>query len=100
LHLDKSRAASLSPGGIVKIDLPQPGPPFPNMQVCKETQLPKLNQDSTEHFQQCYYASELSAEDLDKIQNELGMAGQIAARKSLHKQDNMPHNDSPPQSET
>jgi hypothetical protein len=99
LHLDNSSAASTSPGDIVKIDLPKPGPPFPNMQVCKDTQLPKLNRDSTEHYQQCYYANELPVEDLDKIQKELGMAGQIAARQGLRRQDNIPHNDSPPQSE-
>ena len=99
LHLDISSAASSAPEDIVKIDLPVPGPPFPKMQVCKDTQLRKLNRDSTEHFQQCYYVDELPVEDLDKIQKELGMAGQKAARQGLRRQNNLPHSDSPPHSE-
>ena len=81
LHLDKSSAAPASAEGIVKKELPRPGPPFPNMRVCRDAQLPKLNPDSTVHFQQCYYTSELPVGDLDNIQKYLGMSGQITARR-------------------
>jgi hypothetical protein len=100
LRIDKSIAAPVAARGIVKIDLPLPGPPFPNMRVCKDEQLPKLNLDSTVYFQQCCYSRELPVADLKKIEKDLGMSGQITARQNLCRQDQLPHIEGPPQSAT
>jgi hypothetical protein len=68
------------------------------MRVCKDLQLPKMSPDSTVHFQQCYYAEELPIAQLEKIQGDIGMAGQITARLKHCEHNHMPHSDGPPRS--
>ena len=89
LHEERTRTA---PGvKIIKQDLPKPGPPFEHMKVCRDPRLPRLNRDSCEHFQKCYLTEDLPMAELDKIQKDIGMAGQLAARRNLSKQNIMPH---------
>ena len=47
------------------------------MQGCKDLGLPKLNADSSEHYQQYYYDEELLLDKLEKLQGKTGMAGQL-----------------------
>ena len=90
-HLHEKRTRTAPDVKIIKQDLPKPGPPFNHMKLCRDPRLPILNSDSSEHFQNCYFTEDLPIAELEKIQTDIGMSGQLAARQNLSEQNIMPH---------
>ena len=95
-HMNVRPAAAAEPFIIMGDDLPIAGPPFAQMQTCKDMSLPKLNSESSEHFQECYYANDLPIVSLETLAKEIGMDAQVTARLEAGQKELLPHNDGPP----